>query len=208
MTNKPASAANGTNSTTEMKRTEKTRIHTPCRIADARDFAPALTLLALRTITPVTGSPPAAPETMLAAPCPSSSRSKLVRGPVCILSMATADSRLSTLAINAIVSTPVAIPAHCPSGSAGRLSASIRLPGSSIRSTSRSIRTEIAVATTTATRAAGTFVAIPGIRGHASIRAITMPPMRIDGHWPSAIDVGMARRFSTAELSDSPPRRT
>ncbi len=42
-----------------------TSSHTPCRIAEARVVPPACTLAALRTITPVIGSAPNKPHTVL-----------------------------------------------------------------------------------------------------------------------------------------------
>ena len=104
-------------------------------IAEARDLAPALTLVELRTMTPVTGSPPMAPDTMLAAPCPTNSRLKSVRGPLCILSTETADSRLSTLAMSATVSTPIATASQSPCGMSGSCNASSGEPSRSIRRT-------------------------------------------------------------------------
>ncbi len=53
---------------------------------------------------------------------------ELVRGPVCMRSTDTAESRLSTLAIRATVSTPAANAPQLPSGRLGRASASSREP--------------------------------------------------------------------------------
>ena len=75
------------------------------------------------------------PEITFAAPCPINSRLKSVRGPLCILSIETADSRLSTLAMRATVITPSATALHSPSGMAGNCSASSGDPSSSIRRT-------------------------------------------------------------------------
>ena len=83
---RPASAALGICSTSPANGRANSRIQNPCRIVEALVFAPALTLAALRTITPAMGRPPMAPDTMFEAPCPISSRSRSVRGPVCIRS--------------------------------------------------------------------------------------------------------------------------
>ena len=107
----PARAAVGISSTSPANGMVNNRIQTPCIIAEARDLAPALTFVELRTITPVTGSPPMVPDTMLAAPCPTSSRLKSVRGPWCIRSTDTADSKLSTLAMSGL-----AAPLMCEGG--------------------------------------------------------------------------------------------
>ena len=75
------------------------------------------------------------PETMLAEPCPTSSRLRLARGPVCILSTATADSSDSMLAINATVMTAMPTDNQLPSGSTGNATASNREPLKLTRST-------------------------------------------------------------------------
>ena len=58
--------------------------HTPCIMAEARVTAPASTLAPERTMTPVIGSTPRKPQMVLPTPCAVSSRSYLVRGPLCI----------------------------------------------------------------------------------------------------------------------------
>ena len=76
---------------------------------DRRVLPPASILTMVRMLAPAPGSPPTSAAAMLPMPCPISSRLKSVRGPLCILSTETADSRLSTLAISATVMTPIAM---------------------------------------------------------------------------------------------------
>ena len=52
-----------------------TSSQTPCRTADSRVFAPAWMLAELRTMTPVIGSAPRQPQSMLPIPCAHNSRS-------------------------------------------------------------------------------------------------------------------------------------
>ena len=67
-TSRPASAAMGICSTRPVSSAAKTSTHTPCITAEADVRAPELTLVVLRTITPVTGNPPSIPEVMFALP--------------------------------------------------------------------------------------------------------------------------------------------
>ena len=62
-------------SSTQGSRLTKPSSQTPCRIAEARVRAPAWTLAALRTMTPVMGRAPSRPQSMLPTPCAASSRS-------------------------------------------------------------------------------------------------------------------------------------
>ena len=146
---------------------------------DARVFAPAATLAELRTITPVIGSPPTAPETILAAPCPISSLSRLLLLPVAMRSTASAVSRLSTLAISATVITPIANAPHRPSGRLGSCRASSSEPPSSIRGTFGANTAATAVATTTATNGPGTGRNAAGVHRHPTRMAITRMPIAI-----------------------------
>ena len=57
-------------------------------------------------MTPVIGSTPSRPQMMLPTPCAVSSRSYLVRGPLCIWSTAVAHSSVSALAMKAIEMAP------------------------------------------------------------------------------------------------------
>src|SRR3546814_17954863 len=70
-------------------------------IVERRETAPAWTLAELRTMTPVIGSAPTPPHSMLPTPCARSSLLKSLRGPSCILSTAPADSNVSALALKA-----------------------------------------------------------------------------------------------------------
>ena len=90
--------------------TTATSSSTPCTRADIRSRPPAATLAPLRTITAVTGRPPRNPETALAVPCASSSRS----GGLCRLSgssrsTACTDSRVSMLATMAMVAPAIQV---------------------------------------------------------------------------------------------------
>ena len=122
----------------------------------------------LRTITPVTGRPPSEPEAMLAAPCPISSRLRLARGPVCILSVATADSRLSTLATSATVTTAMPKPNQPPPGKMGANRMSSTFAGTSTRGTVMPKATDTTVTATTAASGPGIFRTGPGNRAQAS----------------------------------------
>lgn len=135
-------------------------------------------------MTPVTGRPPMAPEIMLAVPWPIISRSKLVRGPVCMRSTDTAESRLSTLAIRATVSTPAANAPQLPSGRLGRASASSREPLIWMRVTSlNGASSDSAVTPTMATSGPGTFLTALGAQRHPTRMAITSAPSTTPCPW-------------------------
>ncbi|SHU36373.1 Uncharacterised protein [Mycobacteroides abscessus subsp. abscessus] len=102
------------------------------------------------------------------------------------LSTATADSRDSTLAISATVSTPRRTPAQSPSAgpiSVGKLIASKKSPAKLIRSAGELVSTAKAVAVTMATKAPGTMRIFGGSLGHSSRIAITITPMMTSGRW-------------------------
>ena len=76
----------------------------PCIMLDSFDFAPALTLAELRTITDVTGRPPNMPDTILPTPCAFNSLLVgLMRFCGSILSTASMLSKVSRLATMASV---------------------------------------------------------------------------------------------------------
>ena len=88
--------------------TTATSSSTPCTSADIRSRPPAATLAPLRTMTAVTGRPPRKPETALAAPCASSSRSGgLCRFSGSSRSTACSDSSVSMLATMAMVAAAI-----------------------------------------------------------------------------------------------------
>ena len=205
---RPASAEVGIFSTRPESATEKRSSHTPCRTADQRVRAPAATLVALRTMTPVTGRPPSRPETVLAAPWPTSSRSRFVLAPSCMRSVATAESRDSTLAMSATVSTPRATAPQLPVGISGRPIASMMEPFRRIRSTFIGTTRESTVAAVTATRAPGTRRHAAGSFGQSTITAITTRPTARSGQCRAPILEGSSVRFCSTELREDPPSRT
>ena len=121
------------------------------------------------------------PDTMFAAPCPINSRSKSVRGPLCILSTETADSRLSTLAMSVTVMTPIATAPQLPSGISGSCSASSGDPSRSIRRTLNGKTTEITVTATMATSGPGIGATLAGTHRQAIRMAITRTPSMTPG---------------------------
>ena len=177
-TSNPASTAAGIRSISPTNSSENTSTHTPWSTAERRLTAPAATLVELRTITPLIGSPPSRPETALAAPWPISSRSRSARRPPGrSLSMATADIRLSRLATAVSVATATSIAARLlPSGRWGSWTAPASDPGRSMRATGRVSSSAAAVSATTATSGAGTTRTCCGIRGQASSTATTPMP--------------------------------
>ncbi|CDP85348.1 hypothetical protein BN975_02209 [Mycolicibacterium farcinogenes] len=170
--------------------------------------APAATLVELRTMTPVTGRPPIAPETMLAVPWPIISRSKLVRGPLCMRSTDTADSRLSTLAMSAMVKMPPANAAQLPSGRLGNASASISDSLISIRLTSNGASTDRAVTPTIATSGAGTLLTGAGTQRHPTRVMITSRPSSTAGQCALISWAGSSEMLAQAELLELPPSST
>jgi hypothetical protein len=154
------------------------------------------------------GSPPMVPDTTLATPCPINSRLKSVRGPLCILSTETADSRLSTLAMSATVITPITIAPQLPSGSAGNCSASKGDPSRSIRRTLNGKTTETAVTATIATSGPGMRATRAGTQRHAIIMAITSTPRMTPGRCAPMTWPGSSMTLCQAELLDFPPSST
>ena len=137
-TSTAASAAVGMRASGPGSRVTNRSSHTPCMTVDHRVFAPASTFAALRTMTPVMGSAATAPHRMLPTPCATSSRSNLVRGPVCLPSTATAHRSVSALAMranaNAACHTRPRVSTSHPGQPIGR-SASVRLAETRTRST-------------------------------------------------------------------------
>ena len=149
-----------------------------------------------------------APETMLAAPCPTSSRSRSLRVRVCMRSTATAVSRLSTLAIRAIVRTPAAKAPQAPSGRLGSDRASISEPLSSMRVTSRARTIDSTVAVTIAISGPGTTRSGAGAQRQPTMIAMTRAPSAIPAGFASAMCTGRWAMLCHTELCDSPPSRT
>ena len=190
------------------KGSAKRRTHSPCRTADARVLAPALTLAELRTITPVMGSPPIAPDTIFALPCPTNSRSKFVRGPLCILSTDTADNRLSTLAMSATVSTLAATAPQLPSGRLGSWNASTSDPSMLMRGTANGNTMETSVTPTIATSWPGTIARRAGTHRQATNVAMTSRPSKRPGPCGASNCWGSSTEFVHAELCELPPSST
>ncbi len=193
-----------------------TTTRTPCSIVEFRLTAPAFTFAELRTATPATGSPPRPPETMLAAPCPSSSRSRPERptsagGPgraATSLSTATAPSSDCTLHTRVVVSTAATMPSTGPSGSPA--SAWLLQDGRSTLGSFSAASEAAAVAPVTAIRAAGILrrscPARPGTRGQSSSKARVSALTETAAGCISANWAGRARRLSGTELCGVPPR--
>ena len=78
----PASAASGMNDASGAATSMNASRTTACSMPDTGLVAPALTLVAVRAIVPVTQKPPNSAEAMLAAPCPTSSQLERCRRPV------------------------------------------------------------------------------------------------------------------------------
>lgn len=162
----------------------------------------------LRTITPVTGSPPSAPEVMFAAPCPISSRSRFDRGPVCILSTATAESRLSTLAISAMVMTATANAPQPASGNSGAKRMLSRSPGRSTRGRVIPAATDSTVTSAIAASGPGTLRTDAGSRGQTSRMPMVSTPITAAVSWWPTIWAGSSAMFLSAELWAVPPSTT
>ncbi len=95
--------------------------------AESRSRAPAATLAPLRTMTAVTGSPPSSPDTELAAPWASSSRSGgLRRLSGSSRSTACTDSSVSMLATMAMVIAAIHTSGRAAAAKSGRGSAAAR----------------------------------------------------------------------------------
>ncbi len=185
-------------------------------MTDRRVAAPDLTFAMLRTAPPATGSPPSAPDRMFAAPWPRSSRSRSARGgrlPVrrweaISLSVATADSRDSTLPTRVTVRTAAMMPRTGPSGSSGR--AWLLQDGRSTRGRVSPASAAKAVAVATAASAAGTLRRAsptrPGSRGQPSstARVTALTPSAAGCRWANW--PGSPSTLATAELCGVPPR--
>ncbi len=197
-TSTAASAASGIASSSPAQNSTTSAIHTPCRTVEARLRAPAATLAELRTMTPVTGRPPSRPETVLAAPWATSSRSSRARGPSCIRSTATAESSDSTLATRAIVTTARAISAAGASGQRGRISSASGASGSSTRATSAPVAAATRVAASTATSAAGSSDTRTS-RGQASSSTTVSRPISSEAPWWPDTWAGRSRRLRQAD---------
>ncbi len=187
--------------------------------------APAWTFAELRTATPATGSPPSTPDTTLAAPWPSSSRSRSERPTraadpdrpappasssgreATSLSTATAPSSDCTLHTSVVVSTAATMPSTGPSGSPA--SAWLRQDGRSTLGRLSPASAAVRVAPLTATSAAGTLrsalPARPGSRGQASSRVRVSTLIDTAAGCRPANWAGSARTLSRTELSGVPP---
>ena len=149
-----------------------------------------------------------APETTLAAPCPTNSRSRFERGPLCIRSTATAVSRLSTLAIRATVSTPATNAPQAPLGRLGRAIASSNDPFSWMRGMSSPAIIATALAATMATSGPGTLRTGAGTQRHATRMPMTSRPTSMPV-WSAEIScIGSSTTLRQAELSELPPSST
>ena len=156
-----------------------------------------------RTITPVIGRPPSRPETRLPAPCARNSLSRFERTPLCNLSVATAHSSDSMLAIIATVSTAITNGPQC-SGGASLVSS--KVSGRSTRFTSIFAMMETIVPVTTATSGPG--MALNG-SFFQTMRIATVSKPRIAAcvfTRPSCF--GIPSRFTTGELCGEPPSTT